>query len=75
MVSVGTITGVDLAAMAFLGNMACGLGSALTPVSATMLFVTGECKVDFPIVLKRNIIPVLSAAVAGFVVTMIMHVL
>ena len=75
MVSVGTITGVDLAAMAFLGNMACGLGSALTPVSATMLFVTGDCKVDFPIVLKRNIIPVLSAAVAGFVVTMIMHVL
>ena len=75
MVSVGTITGADLAAMAFLGNMACGLGSALTPVSATMLFVTGECKVDFPIVLKRNIIPVLSAALAGFIVTMVMHVL
>lgn len=73
MVSVGTVTGADLAAMAFLGNMACGLGSALTPVSASMLFVTGECKVDFPVVLKQNIIPVLSAAVAGFLVTAVMR--
>ncbi|MCD8196789.1 MAG: C4-dicarboxylate transporter DcuC [Lachnospiraceae bacterium] len=75
LVSIGTVTGVDVAAMAQLGNMACGLGSGLTPVSATMLFVSGECKVDFPLVLKRNIVPIACAAATGYIVTMVMHVL
>lgn len=75
LVSVANVTGVNAAALAQLGNMACGLGSGLTPVSASMLFITGECKVDFPIVLKRNIIPILAAAVTGLVVTLVMHVL
>ena len=75
LVSVANVTGADPLALAQLGNMACGLGSGLTPVSATMLFVTGECKVDFPIVLKRNILPILAAAATGIVVTFLLHVL
>ena len=75
LVSVANVTGADPVALARLGNMACGLGSGLTPVSATMLFVTGECKTDFPIVLKRNILPVLAAAVTGLVVTFVLHIL
>ena len=75
LVSVANVTGANPLALAQLGNMACGLGSGLTPVSATMLFLTGECKVDFPIVLKRNILPILAAAVTGIIVTMLLHVL
>lgn len=75
LVSVAGVTGVDPAALAQLGNMACGLGSGLTPVSASMLFVTGECKVDFPYVLKRNVLPVICAAATGIIVTMVTHVM
>lgn len=67
LVSVANVTGVDPVAMAQLGNMACGLGSGLTPVAATTLFVTQECDVDFPLVLKRNILPIFAAAAAGII--------
>ena len=75
MVSVANVTGTNPAALAQLANMACGLGSGLTPVSGTMLFLTGECKTDFPIVLKRNILPIAAAAITGLVVTLILHIL
>lgn len=74
LVSVANVTGIDPVAMAQLGNMACGLGSGLTPVAASTLFVTQECDVEFPHVLRRNIIPIFAAAVAGFITTFIMHV-
>lgn len=75
MVTVANVTGANPAALAQLANMACGLGSGLTPVSGTMLFLTAECKTDFPVVLKRNIIPILAAAVVGTIVTLLTHVL
>ena len=69
LVSVANVTGTNPIALAQLGNMACGLGSGLAPVSRTMLFVTGACKVDFPYIFKRNIVPVLAAAATGLAVS------
>ena len=74
LVSVANVTGTNPIALAQLGNMACGLGSGLAPVSRTMLFVTGACKVDFPFIFKRNIIPVLSAAATGLIVSFVFYV-
>ena len=74
LVSVANVTGTNPIALAQLGNMACGLGSGLAPVSRTMLFVTGACKVDFPYIFKRNIIPVLAAAATGLIVSFAFYV-
>ena len=74
LVSVADVTGTNPIALAQLGNMACGLGSGLAPVSRTMLFVTGACNVDFPFIFKRNIIPVLSAAATGLIVSFVFYV-
>ena len=72
-VSIAQTANLGVAAMAQVANMACGLGTGLAPASGTLLFITGETSTDFPSVLKRNIVPILSAAATGLVVNFLFY--
>ena len=67
MISVATVTGVSIPVMAQIGNMACGLPSAIAAVAGTNLLLMGETGTEYPTFFKRNIIPVLAAAATGVI--------
>jgi DcuC family C4-dicarboxylate transporter len=71
--NIAQITGFDGAALGVIANNACGLGTGVTPASATMLLLSSECDVPFPTILKRNIIPLLSGLTTIVILTFVFH--